>query len=64
MAKATIKARNDLFANLELVRKGERVGIRDVKTLAIAREFDAEGLVVLHEVQGAAGVVYHAERNF
>lgn len=48
MAKATLKARNELFKIIEMVNKGQSVGFSNSKLVAAAKEFDAEGLIKLH----------------
>jgi len=49
MAKATIKARNELFKIIEMVNKGQSVGLSNSKLIVAAKEFDAEGLIKLHD---------------
>lgn len=48
MAKATIKARNELFKIIEMVKFGESIGLTNSKLIIAAKEFDDEGLIKLH----------------
>lgn len=48
MAKATIKARNELFRIMECIKRGQSVSLSNAKLLPAARELDAEGLIKLH----------------
>jgi hypothetical protein len=64
--KATIKDRNRLFGLTERVRKGECFAISggDAGIVRAARELHDEGIIALHEIVGAAGVVLRVERSF
>lgn len=49
MTKATIKARNELFSFIERVKQGQSVGLSNPKLMTAAKEFEAEGLIKLHD---------------
>jgi hypothetical protein len=62
---ATIKTRNELFAKLQRLQKGEWIFANlSPKLLVAAREFDAEGTATLKEISGSAGTFHVLVRNF
>ena len=63
---ATKKDRNEMFSLVERVRKGECFALNSGKPglLRAAREFHNEGLIVLAEISGVAGLVLRVERAF